>query len=101
MELKECPHCGGEAFLYTNYAPKIGRYFVCIKCGSCGATGRASATKDDPEKYGFRLPACQMAASAWNMRTETEPEPITTEKAIRYLQYNDPETWHEITHGEF
>ena len=99
-DLKACPHCGGKAYLYNNYSYKIKRYFVCVKCEACGATGRTHVSKDDPEAYGWELPAAQLAAGAWNMRTHADVEPMTTAKAIRYLQLEDPEMWDEITHGE-
>ena len=99
MELKECPHCGGEAFLNANYSQKISRFFIFAKCEECGATGGTTCTKDDPQRYGWNLPACKRAITAWNMRT-TEAQALTVENAIALLREVDPETWDEIRHGE-
>ena len=95
MKLKECPHCGGEAFLNANYSKKISRFFIFAKCDECGATGGTACTKEDPERNGWDLPACKRAASAWNMRTAA----LTIENAIDLLREVDPETLDEIRHG--
>ena len=96
-ELKECPHCGGEAFLHANYSQKIHRFFIFAKCSECGATGATKCTKEDPKENNWRLPACNRAISAWNMRTE---EPLTSKSVIQWIIENDPELLDDIRHGE-
>ena len=69
MELKYCPHCGGEAELYRNYSRRAGSYFVFVKCSMCGSQGKIYNTEEDPERTGWEdNTACQSAVRAWNMR---------------------------------
>lgn len=65
--IKECPHCGGVAFLNSNYSYKIRSYFVFVKCDVCGAQGKIVHSKENPaEDWGSE--ECDSAVRAWNMR---------------------------------
>ena len=66
--IKPCPHCGGEAIMYANYAPRTKSYMIFVKCGICGATGKTTAQKDDPAADNWESDACARALDAWNMR---------------------------------
>lgn len=69
MELKVCPHCGGEAELFKNYSHKTGSYFTFVKCSMCGSQGKIYNSYEDPERTGWEdNTACQSAVKAWNMR---------------------------------
>lgn len=68
-EIKNCPHCGGEAIMYANYAARTHSYMIFVKCGICGATGKTTAQREDPEATGWESDACTRALEAWNMRT--------------------------------
>lgn len=96
--LRTCPFCGGEAYLTANYSPKIKRYFIFAKCEDCGATGAAKCSKESPEVRDWETPACGRAIDAWNARTE---DPMTYDKAVKFLAKEDPETLDEILHGEW
>lgn len=52
IELKDCPHCGGRAYLYT--IPSINHHFV--ECKDCGASTMMHDTDEQAE-------------DAWNKRT--------------------------------
>lgn len=71
MKIRPCPHCGGNSALTSKYSAKKRLYFIFVKCDLCGAQGKIYADKEDPEWYGWNMPACQNAVSAWNMRTYT------------------------------
>lgn len=66
--IRECPHCGGEAYLHANYSSKARSYFVMVKCNMCGAQGKIYNTDEDPESVNWKSIACIDAVKAWNMR---------------------------------
>lgn len=66
--LKKCPHCGGNASLYSNYSYKTRAYFVFVKCEVCGAQGKITSCDDDPAADEWKNTACETAVSAWNLR---------------------------------
>ena len=75
MRLKGCPHCGGKAYLNSNYSYKAHSYFVFVRCDICGAQGKIYNSDDDPAAAGWDNQPCRDAAAAWNMRTrEQQPE---------------------------
>jgi hypothetical protein len=65
----ECPHCGGAAYLNSNYSYKIRAYFVFVKCEVCGATGKVTRSDNDPAEDDWQSPPCESAIAAWNLRT--------------------------------
>lgn len=73
--IKRCPHCGGEAQLYSSYSYKMDTFFLYIKCEICGAQGKSVRTKDDPKEVNiWETRACQNALAAWNMRVGEDYE---------------------------
>ena len=70
--LKPCPHCGGKAFLNSNYSRRAQMYFVFVKCDICGAQGKAYRSYIDPSDTNWTNQACMDAAAAWNMRTDDQ-----------------------------
>lgn len=67
--LKECPFCGGEAYLTSHYSNRSRRYFIMVKCASCGSTGRHSSSAQDPFIEDWNDAACNQARDFWNMRS--------------------------------
>lgn len=65
-ELKQCPHCGGNAYLRAVYSYR-GNYFIFAKCDICGAQGKAYPSEELPEDWDND--SCDAAVAAWNMRT--------------------------------
>lgn len=66
---KCCPHCGGEANLYTEYN-QGGKYDVFVKCESCGARSGVYISEDYPGIDNWNNEACLDAVKAWNTRCE-------------------------------
>lgn len=77
--IKPCPHCGGMAYLNSNYSYKTRCHFVFVKCDICSATGKTVASKTEPAEDGWTSPQCEQAINAWNMRT---PEPVEEKKIV-------------------
>ena len=69
MDIKYCPHCGGESELTYNYSRTARSYFVFVKCSICGSQGKIFNT--DTEPIGTDK-ACIDAVKAWNMRYREE-----------------------------
>lgn len=67
-EIKPCPHCGGEAIMYSNYSTRARSYMIFCRCGICGSCGKTTAQKEDPEISDWNSDACRRALQAWNMR---------------------------------
>lgn len=67
--IKSCPHCGGAAWLNSNYSYKCRTYFVFVKCDICGAQGKAYNSKEEPAAADWDNQPCKDAIAAWNMRT--------------------------------
>ncbi len=67
--IKPCPHCGGVAYLNSNYSYKTRSYFIFVKCDICGATGKTTCEQEDPAISEWQSDACERAIEAWNMRT--------------------------------
>lgn len=67
-QIKCCPHCGGTGSLNSNYSYKTRSYFVFVKCGVCGATGKVYGSTADPARMEWDSQACNDAIAAWNMR---------------------------------
>ncbi len=70
--IKACPHCGGEAWLHSNYGYR--KYFVFCKCGICGASGKSYSLREAPSDSDWETPECAAAVMAWNMRTPERAE---------------------------
>lgn len=68
LEIRECPHCGGEAALCYKYSLKTDSYLVFCKCQLCGAQGRVYSSKECPEDENWESQTCKRALEAWNMR---------------------------------
>ena len=71
-ELKECPFCGGKAWINSSWANKKKYYMVYAKCNICGSQGKIFVSKENPEETNWENEACCSAVEAWNMRTEKE-----------------------------
>ena len=69
MQIENCPHCGGTAFLRQTYSYKCRCYFIAVKCDICGATGKPYTQKDAASDDNWQSIACEDAVRAWNMRT--------------------------------
>lgn len=69
-----CPHCGGQAYLNSNYSYKTRSYFVFVKCDICGAQGKIFNSEDAPAAADWDNEACVGAVDAWNMRTDQKRE---------------------------
>ncbi len=67
-ELKECPFCGGEAYMLTSYSERARRYYVLVACDDCRAQAARFTCSSDPEKSGWSNDACKRAIKAWNTR---------------------------------
>ena len=65
MEMKTCPHCGGEGKLTCNYSRATRGYFVFVKCAMCGSQGKIYSTNTKPNGIDK---VCTDAVKAWNMR---------------------------------
>ena len=65
----ECLHCGGAAYLNSNYSYKTRAYFVFVKCDVCGATGKTARSENEPAEDNWQSPPCESAIAAWNLRT--------------------------------
>lgn len=65
VELKKCPHCGGDAEIITRYSQRTESYYMFIRCKACGAQSRAFRSLDDQEELS---PAAVNAAANWNLR---------------------------------
>lgn len=68
MNIKACPHCGGNSDLNTYYSKRAKCYFVHVKCSICGARGKSYTCTDNPQDSADNK-ACEDAITAWNMRT--------------------------------
>lgn len=66
--IKQCPHCGGNADLYSRKTYK-GGYYIFVQCEICGATGKSVYSSTAPEADNWESNACNVAVNAWNMRT--------------------------------
>ena len=66
--IKPCQHCNGVAYLNANYSYKTRSYFVFVKCEVCGATGKTTSSKEDPQAEDWQSEACERALEAWNLR---------------------------------
>lgn len=65
-DLKQCPFCGGETTLWSNYG-KFG-YFVYCKCDVCDATSRTFTIGDSLPEDWEEMTASRKAIGAWNRR---------------------------------
>ena len=63
-----CPHCGGDATLYSNRGREPGSYFVFVRCDICRSQGTIFLTYKDPFENDWRDIACNKAIRAWNRR---------------------------------
>lgn len=72
--LKTCPHCGGSANLVSVFSNRKQCFFIYVKCGICGAQGKAFTSKEDLVLKDPESDLCQSAVNAWNMRTEERTE---------------------------
>ena len=64
-EMKNCPFCGGESDVNWNWNWKIKRFFVYVKCDTCGAQGKTVSCTDDDLEY-----TKDLAIRLWNRRTK-------------------------------
>ena len=67
-QIEICPHCGGDATLYSQYSRKHKGYFVFCKCDICRSQGTIFLTHTDPAETDWRDIACDKAVRAWNRR---------------------------------
>lgn len=74
MDIKTCPHCGGNGGLVQSYNYKSKTFFVCVKCEVCGAQGRAYKCESEPAADGWESQPCQYAVNAWNLRNKAADE---------------------------
>lgn len=65
-DLKGCPFCGGEAFLWSGYG-RYG-YFAYCKCDICGATSKTFSLGDSLPDDWENMTASRKAVNAWNRR---------------------------------
>ena len=68
-ELKRCPFCNGDAFIYIQKS----RYnnFCFVQCDTCSARSRVARTGyDEFEDAFFESDACDRVVRAWNRRAE-------------------------------
>lgn len=75
-DIKNCPFCGGEANLFSEfkvngnnddeYAPN--GYSVKCECEKCGAKGKEFISLENPADVKWENMACTDAIKAWNMR---------------------------------
>lgn len=70
--IKQCPHCGGVAYLNSHYSYKARRYFVFVKCEVCGSQGKIYSSQDEPKAVSWNNDACNNAIDAWNLRVKME-----------------------------
>lgn len=67
--IKPCPHCGGVAYLNSNYSYRRRTFFVFVKCDICGSQGKIYNSQDEPNEVDWNNRSCIDAVTAWNMRT--------------------------------
>lgn len=72
--IKPCPHCGGAAYLNSNYSPRLKSYMVYVRCDVCGAQGRIYNDDTEPAAQDWQTEAAYSAVEAWNLRTYHELE---------------------------
>ena len=65
--MKPCPFCGGPGVLKSRQT-KYGGYIVMGACSVCDAQTKVFNTRRSPAWSNWRLPECEYAISAWNMR---------------------------------
>ena len=65
--MKPCPFCGGPGVLKSRQT-KYGDYIVMGACGVCDAQTKVFTTHRSPEWNHWKLPECDYAIAAWNMR---------------------------------
>ena len=70
MEIKNCPHCGGECDLY--YQGGRHGYFCWVECCSCGCKSRSFCLGQSVSDDWFDSVPAQRAATVWNRRPDVE-----------------------------
>ena len=65
VELKKCPHCGGDAEMVTRYSQRNESYYMFVKCKDCGAQSKSFRSPDDQEEFSH---GAVNAAANWNLR---------------------------------
>ena len=68
-KIRNCPHCGGDAALLSDYSRNRDEYLIFGSCKVCGARGKIFYSWKDPRESDWDSDACNNALSAWNMRT--------------------------------
>lgn len=102
MNIRNCPHCNGEADPYRDYFSAgdfdlDGIYLIMVKCSVCGATGKEYEVEYDVwNDWDALLKATETkdAIKAWNMRTLTSDIEELIDERIALALDNAPETRH-------
>lgn len=79
MQVRECPHCEGEARLLLS---SLGNYVECSKCGASGprkenpidAINAWNCRKEDKEQYVVKFTEADIKQFADQIKTETATE---------------------------
>lgn len=69
MQMKPCPHCGGEPYIVTQYNKRLNKFMIYCRCDVCGAQGKTYASCNNPAEADWESPESESAISAWNLRT--------------------------------
>lgn len=72
--IKECPFCGGIAYLNSNYSYKIRKYFIFVKCEVCGAQGKIVTDNTAPAEDNWKNAKCEQAITCWNNRVNKDSQ---------------------------
>lgn len=66
--VRECPFCGGEANITSNYSAKHKCFYTYVRCKACLSTGKPFMSEENPKSKAYNLPICESACKAWNDR---------------------------------
>lgn len=66
-DIKNCPFCGAEARLHSNYSPEADLYYIYVQCTKCYARGMTTR-RGKPAAIGVNEAVAHDALAAWNRR---------------------------------
>lgn len=66
--LRECPFCGGDATLTSNWNRTYRKFYINCRCTVCGSSGKGYTSTVDPAEDDWQNAACYDAAAIWNKR---------------------------------
>lgn len=71
--IKECPHCGGEAAIWSKPNMKgPNGYYVVVICEVCGCRSKSYYCEEDPVDSEWDNESVYSAIKNWNRRPKRE-----------------------------